>query len=249
MMNDIFSDGLSKHWDEIIDWDHRKNIALPWLDGICKQFNVKEILDVTTGTGFDAINLSKCGYKVTATDLSESMLNVARDNAKYYAQNINFYLSDWAELPTKLHSRRYEAIICLGNSFACELDSKKRKEAIVNFYKLLSPGGILIIDHRNYDALLNAVVGADSYLYHGKGVAIHMKLMTRVMTTFSYVLNNGESYDLSMVPIFFHDMLSILDQVSFKSHDIYCDLKKVDNLTGIDESNTAVLTHVCVKDV
>ena len=54
----------------------------------------------------------------------------------------------------------FDAVICLGNSFAHLLsdedgDTTSQKIALKNFERLVKPNkGILIIDHRNYDAIL-----------------------------------------------------------------------------------------------
>merc|ERR1719435_794445 len=52
----------------------------------------------------------------------------------------------------------FDAIICMGNSFPNLMDDdgdfRNQKIAIKNFYDLLKPGGVLIIDHRNYDYIL-----------------------------------------------------------------------------------------------
>lgn len=52
----------------------------------------------------------------------------------------------------------FDAVICLGNSFAHLMDSstdqRKHKIAIRNFERCLKPGGILLIDHRNFDNIL-----------------------------------------------------------------------------------------------
>ena len=53
----------------------------------------------------------------------------------------------------------YDAIICMGNSFAhlpdYHGDNRDHVTAIKQFYNLLTPGGILVIDHRNYDYILD----------------------------------------------------------------------------------------------
>lgn len=53
----------------------------------------------------------------------------------------------------------FDAVICLGNSFAHMMDEsgeqKEQKHAITNFMKCLKPGGLLLIDHRNYDHILD----------------------------------------------------------------------------------------------
>ena len=52
----------------------------------------------------------------------------------------------------------FDAIICMGNSFAhlpdFRGDQREHKIALENFRRLLKPGGILVIDHRNYDYIL-----------------------------------------------------------------------------------------------
>ena len=53
----------------------------------------------------------------------------------------------------------FDAILCMGNSFAhlpdFHGDQRDHRTAIDNFYRLVKPGGILMIDHRNYDYILD----------------------------------------------------------------------------------------------
>lgn len=53
----------------------------------------------------------------------------------------------------------FDAVICLGNSFAHMLDNfgdqREQKLAIKNFERCVRPGGLLIIDHRNYDSIMD----------------------------------------------------------------------------------------------
>lgn len=52
----------------------------------------------------------------------------------------------------------FDAVICLGNSFAhlpdFEGDQRPQRAALTNFRDLLKPGGVLLIDHRNFDEIL-----------------------------------------------------------------------------------------------
>lgn len=52
----------------------------------------------------------------------------------------------------------FDAVICLGNSFAHMQDNygdqREQKQAISNFEKCLRKGGMLLIDHRNYDHMI-----------------------------------------------------------------------------------------------
>lgn len=53
----------------------------------------------------------------------------------------------------------FDAVICLGNSFAHMLDNygdqREQKLAIANFERCVRPGGLLFIDHRNYDSMIS----------------------------------------------------------------------------------------------
>lgn len=54
----------------------------------------------------------------------------------------------------------FDALICLGNSFAHLVDisgdQSKQKLALRNFEKCVRPGGLLVIDHRNFDSMLDS---------------------------------------------------------------------------------------------
>ena len=64
----------------------------------------------------------------------------------------------------------YDAVICLGNSFAhlpdFNRDGKVHKLALNNFESLVKPGGILMIDHRNYDAILKYGSAPSKNIYY-----------------------------------------------------------------------------------
>lgn len=55
---------------------------------------------------------------------------------------------------------QFDAVLCLGNSFAHlpDFDGEllNQRRALRNFKALLKPGGILVIDHRNYDEILTS---------------------------------------------------------------------------------------------
>eukprot|EP00116_Pleurobrachia_bachei_P010756 sb/3471018/ len=72
----------------------------------------------------------------------------------------------------------YDCVICIGNSFAhlpdFVGDQAMHKRAISNFHKMLKPGGVLIIDHRNYDHIIKygKLPNSSSKLYY-QGDRIH----------------------------------------------------------------------------
>ena len=67
-------------------------------------------------------------------------------------------------------SEGFDAIICMGNSFAhlpdFSGDQHDQRSAISNFHSLLKPGGILVIDHRNYDYILEYGKAPTNNIYY-----------------------------------------------------------------------------------
>jgi len=132
---------------------------------ILEKHGVKTVLDAACGIGTDSIMLIEEGYKVNTIDLEEAFLQQAREvkekrinEAGFSDWNIGY--GDWVDLHksngTVPHPPAgYDAIICIGNSFGVLPDFEKNStthlRALGNFRDLLKPGGVLVIDHRNCD--------------------------------------------------------------------------------------------------
>lgn len=71
----------------------------------------------------------------------------------------------------------FDAVLCLGNSFAHMLDAfgdqREQKQAICNFEKCVKPGGILLIDHRNYDNIMDTGDTPSKSIYYNVSSLFH----------------------------------------------------------------------------
>ena len=70
-----------------------------WLEVLKGQFPEKakdeiKILDIGTGPGFFPVILAEAGYKVTAVDYTQEMLDTAKRNAGNLCERISFYKMD-----------------------------------------------------------------------------------------------------------------------------------------------------------
>ena len=101
-----------KQWYEILfenygnkyDDESYTHGTLGECDFIEKEINYNKdlkIIDIGCGTGRHSIELSQRGYTVTGIDLSESLLEKAREKAKQKNLNINFLRHDARILPFK----------------------------------------------------------------------------------------------------------------------------------------------------
>ena len=122
-----------------------------------------KILDVGCGTGRHSIELTKRGYKITGIDLSESMLQKAREKAKSFKLNIEFQKHDARNLP---FDKDYDAAImlCEGGFPLMETD-EMNFEILKNVSKSLKDKGRFIFTAKKMgaqteEANINAGVAA-----------------------------------------------------------------------------------------
>ena len=110
------------------------------------------VLDCSCGIGADSIALARRGFTVTASDGSSSMAAEARRRAAQFGVEMTVTQSDWRELPQRVPSR-FELALCLGNSIVHAETKYNRVSAFDGIRRVLSPGGILIVDSRNWELL------------------------------------------------------------------------------------------------
>jgi len=119
-----------------------------FLDKIFKKYKIKTVIDMTCGTGIQAIGLSKKGYKITASDINKEMLDIAIKKAKNL--NINFHQGD---IKTAKYGR-YDAVIAMFNAIG-HLSRKDFEVSIKNVSQNLKESGLFIFDIFNFDFMKN----------------------------------------------------------------------------------------------
>jgi len=106
--------------------------------------NIKEILDIACGTGRHSVEMAKRGYTVTGMDISESMINKAKEKAG--ALGITFIQEDMLNLS---HMERYDAAYILFNTVSLVT----RNDEIIKFMKAvnraLKKDGLFIVELGN----------------------------------------------------------------------------------------------------
>jgi SAM-dependent methyltransferase len=206
------SDGFAFKWDELIDWDTRWKIDSQNLRKIIEEFAKDKrgmIIDLATGTGVDLIYLIKSGYNVAGVDGSPDMLKVAKSNLKKFdLAEVEIQLWDWTNSENLPFKEKTSLSFCMGNSFACLLSQSDREKSLKNFYDMLSDGGVLILDHRNYETIVNSdtsLLGAARY--YGSECQISKNLCKPGLAIFDYKFEEG-TYSLTMSPVFIDELLA-----------------------------------------
>ena len=100
------------------------------------------LLDLGCGTGKQAVELSRRGYKVVGFDLSLAMLARAGEEAQEHDQKINFVQGDMREMTFE---DAFDGIYCWGSTFGY-FEEEKNAHVIGRVHKALRQGGQFLLD-------------------------------------------------------------------------------------------------------
>lgn len=152
-------DAFSGDYDRFVNWQNRLNFELPFL---LTQLNslqtthsiLPRILDAACGTGMHAVALAQHDYPISGSDLSAGMIERSRSNAQKAGKAIRFETAGFGELAARFGQASFDGLLCLGNSLPHLLSPADRVSALRDFAACLSPQGLLILQNRNFDAVM-----------------------------------------------------------------------------------------------
>jgi SAM-dependent methyltransferase len=236
--------GFVEKWDELIDWEARAQSEGQFFIDVLRARGKESILDVATGTGFHSVRLTGAGFDVTSVDGSAAMLAKAFANGQQRGLILKTVQADWRELNANIHGK-YDAIICLGNSFTHLHDEQDRRRALAEFYAALRHDGILIIDQRNYDKILDhGFKSKHKYYYCGDQVSAEPEYVDNGLARFKYTFPDGAEYTLNMFPLRKNYMRRLIREAGFERVRTYGDFQET-----YQESEPDFFIHVADKSV
>lgn len=219
--------GFAERWDNLIDWDARAESEGHFFIDVLRQRGANHVLDAATGTGFHSVRLIEAGFEVVSVDGAPHMLVKAFENARQRDIIMRTVHSDWRWLDRDIVGR-YDAIICLGNSFTHLFSERQRRRVLAEFYSVLKHDGILIVDQRNYDALLDNEGDGPShqYYYCGDDVKAEPEHVDEGLARFRYTFADGEVFHLNMFPLRKNYTRRLMHEVGFQKVDTYGDFQE-----------------------
>lgn len=258
-VKDQYADGkAARAWQKLIgDTNERTHNYKDFLIGLLKKNNCKKILDIACGTGVDSMMLLDEGFEMVSTDASDKMLKQAlksrwekRRDPKYDKWIIEE--ANWETLPQDIEqfapNSKFDAVICLGNSFAHLLDEygdqRMQKMCLKNFAACLKPGGLLFIDHRNYDSMIDSGATPGHSIYYNSKDPIDIKTSVLVVAGKAQLIaldycittdketNERSEFRLCYYPHKLAKFTEMLDEAfDFKAkHQIYADFKPMEEV-------------------
>ncbi|XP_053997509.1 glycine N-methyltransferase [Hylaeus anthracinus] len=262
-VRDQYADGrAAKVWEVFIgDKKQRTQNYRDFLVGLLRAKGCNRILDVACGTGVDSVMLLEEGFEVVSVDASDKMLKYAlkarwQRRKEQAFDNWVIEEANWLTLPNDIHhllGEGFDAVICLGNSFAHMPDSfgdqREQRQALLNFERCVKPGGLLLIDHRNYDYIIETGNIPPKCIYYNSQHMTTIKPSVLFVSgkpaivTLDYMINVDDPHEdeigehisefrLSYYPHRLNVFTNMLDEAFYyrAKHTIYGDFKPLDEV-------------------
>ncbi|MHC0431799.1 glycine/sarcosine N-methyltransferase [Streptomyces sp. O3] len=213
-------------WDSLIDWEKRAESEGNFFIDLLRKWGVKSVLDVATGTGFHSVRLLSAGFETVSADGSADMLAMAFKNGMNKGDHIlRVVQADWRYLNRDVHGE-YDAIVCLGNSFTHLFSERDRRKALAEFYAMLKHDGILVLDQRNYDAMLDdGYTSKHTYYYCGEDVTVEPEYVDEGLCRMRYSFPDQSVYHLNMFPLRKDYTRRLMSEVGFQRVQTYGDFQ------------------------
>lgn len=151
-----FYDAIAEYYPLFYkDWEIKLEREGLGLRSIFRKKGIVKVLVAACGVGTEAIPLADLGFEVVATDPSIGMLKKAQETAKERGvfDKITFERATFEELPDVV-TGPFDAIVCKGNSLPHLVTDEAIENALLTFYELLRPGGILVLGMRDFDPFM-----------------------------------------------------------------------------------------------
>ncbi len=134
---------------EYYDYMFRKNPEREkFFAKIFRDNEVTKVLDCACGTGNDLVIFNSLGVKVTGSDLSDSMLKIARQKIEKDNLPVTLLKADFHKL-SRYFNKKFDAVVCLSNAInEKDVDIDR---ALKSFKSVLNENGIIIFDQGQTD--------------------------------------------------------------------------------------------------
>lgn len=269
---DLYADDKAgKLWN--IATQTRSQTYKDWIINLLKSNGCQTILDAACGTGVDSVMLIEEGFHVVSTDFSIQMLKFAlkeRWNRRKDPAFDQWIIeeADWVRLAEDLADvpglpvGGFDAVLCIGNSIAHLPvpggDQSNLRLALSNLMSFVKPGGILVIDHRNYDEIITTgKMPSNIYYQYKYSVDLKPRLVRSVdgkpeMIVVDYLLDLDKltsedrkllkvnssmkdfRFQMTYVTHLFNDFTQLLDDVyghQNVAHEVFGDLKPLSEVS------------------
>jgi SAM-dependent methyltransferase len=231
MTNTTDSD-LVEIWAAFVDWPRRKAGEAGFIKRNLAKHGCRSVYDLCVGGGFDSIELLLAGFDVTSNEVDDAFLELAKRNAERRGVALSITRYDWRELPPE---PKFDSAIMLGNSFIYVQDPVEHQKIVRNVYDLLNPGGVFIIDRRNFEYIFSErdEILRGNFKYSRRFVYCGDYVDGRPVgigdngVLFEYLdKRTGRKYNILHYPVMEDELNALLRRVGFRDVQTYYDYEE-----------------------
>jgi SAM-dependent methyltransferase len=225
-------DKLIGVWPEFVDCRARLRTLLPFLATTIPPH--ASVLDLAAGLGYEAQALAEIGHDVTANEINSQLRKLAIDDRNLLNCGVRWTSCDWRRIACEMSGARFGALTLLGNSLCLLFGEEERKRALSQFFRLCNPGGIFVIDTRNFSYILGSrtsiLSGNFRYsrrvIYCGQKVTGRPIAVSEHCVRFGYFGEGGFRHGtLDMAPLYLGEVIGACMGVGFRLMSVFSDLR------------------------
>lgn len=127
------------------------------VDAIIARCHPSRVLDAGCATGLTTMLFGRRGVESVGLDRSRTMLKTAREKFADKELPISFVEGSFEKLPSNL-SGQFDLVVCLANSISGVGIKSDLKKAMAGFFRVLRPGGTLVLQMLNYMAIAEDIL-------------------------------------------------------------------------------------------
>lgn len=141
-------DAYSQYYD-LLYQDKNYNQEAEYVSGLIRKYapDSREVLDLGCGTGVHARYLAEMGYSVCGVDMSERMLECAKEKqaslSKESSQRLSYHCGDIRDVRL---SKKYDVVTALFHVMSYQTTNADMRATFSTIKDHLKPGGLFIFD-------------------------------------------------------------------------------------------------------
>jgi SAM-dependent methyltransferase len=228
---------LLARWQEFVDCPARLRLEGPFLNRVMADVNgsCREVLDAAMGMGCEAIFLALRGLTVTGNEINPELVRLAAAHAVTSRADLRLTANDWRDFGLSFHGKTFDVVLLVGNSFSLLLGDGDRRRAAAGLRAVCRPGGIMVVDQRNYDYIRAArsevLSGRFRYsnqvMYCGTRIQGQPIVVTDRLITFAYEdrQTGVELGQFDMYPFYDLELAELIMDAGFQGYERYSDFR------------------------
>jgi len=147
-----FFESYPDEYDALTDAAAREKPHEREVTALIEKFRPKAVLDAGCATGLTSRLFARRGIRSVGLDRVKPMLEIARDISPFDKGLLSYKVGHFEKLPKSM-TGEFDLVVCLANALGGVGTMANLKKTLANFYRVLVPGGHLVVQMLNFEAV------------------------------------------------------------------------------------------------